>query len=49
MGCNCGKSATVSAYVVKVPGKAPQTVASETTAQALTRGIRGASYRPVKG
>ena len=48
MGCNCGKTKAASAYLVKIPGQADRTVTSETAAQTLTKGIRGASYRPLK-
>jgi hypothetical protein len=47
VGCNCGK-AKASAYVVKLPGQPEQTVKSKDTADALVRGIRGASIRAVK-
>lgn len=46
--CGCTKAKGIKAFVVKTPGQPDRTVTSETAAQAATRGVRGASYRPVK-
>lgn len=47
MGCSsCKSSAARGPYEVVLPGKGAQVVATEADAQQLTKGVRGAYYRP---
>lgn len=49
-GCGgCGSNKKIKAYVVKRPGQAPRQVSSEGAAQALVKGVPGATITPQGG